>query len=175
MPQYAVPQADPAGTVSAGGWEEDFGGGTDLADQVNNGIEGGTPNGDSIKYVTGSTTCELLLESLTDPDDDSNHTIRVDCNNNEFLGSATLTVAIFDGATSVFSTDFTVDNSESRHIESADLTSYPNNYNDLRVKLTCSSNFVQVYEVELEVPSAGGGGGGDVEDPTNPEAFLMFL
>ena len=50
-------------------------------------------------------------------------------------------------------------------------------YTDLRVGFSQDGAFggSNVTEAEFQVPDAGGGGGGDVEDPTNPEAFLMFL
>ena len=51
-------------------------------------------------------------------------------------------------------------------------------YSNLSITLGAGGapDVTRVSEVEFEVPDAGGGGGGgDVEDPTNPEAFLMFL
>ena len=108
MAQYAVPDSD----VSDGDWVE-IGGffpPYDLWDLVNNGIEGGTPSqSDGIVYQdnAGSNTCELSLQNLTDPDDNTGHIIRVFANYASF-GSETLRVAVFDGATQVDTTDFTI-------------------------------------------------------------------
>ena len=174
MAQYAVPQADPAGTVSAGSWEEVGGGfppGTDLADQVRDGINGGTPNDSTaIRNTSGSSsTCELLLETLSTPDAGT-QTLRIRANG--FLGS--VDVDLYDGASFVDGTTFSPSSSSATF--SYNLSTTPSNYNNLRVKLTTSESSINVSEVEFEVPDAGGGGGGgDVEDPTNPEAFLMFL
>ena len=151
MPQYAVPNND----ISDGSWQDGLGG-TDLFNQVDNGIDGGTPNDTTyIRDTSGSSTCELSLQSLTDPDDDSNHTIRVRAND---FGFNNLGVAVYDGASLVDSTTFSLTNTTTTY--SYNLTSYPANYNNLRVRLTASSNFTNVYEVELEVPSAAAGGGG---------------
>ena len=81
MAQYAVPQADPAGTVSAGDWADNFFG-TDLADATRDAIIGGTPDDStSIRHGSGfgSTTCELLLQSLSTPSA-GNHIIRIRAN-----------------------------------------------------------------------------------------------
>jgi hypothetical protein len=170
MAQYAVPQADPAGTVSAGNWVDTFFG-TDLADATRDGIIGGTPDDStSIRNgSSGSTTCELLLQSLSTPSA-GNHIIRIRANG---FGD-TVDVDVYDGASFVDGTTFTPGGSFATL--SYTLTSTPSSYNNLRVKLITSSTSINVSEVELEVPDAdSGGGGGDVEDPTNPEAFLMFL
>ena len=169
MAQYAVPQADPAGTISAGDWADNFFG-TDLADATRDGIIGGTPDdGTSIRNggFLGSSTCELLLESLSSPGA-GNQIIRIRANG--FGGS--VDVDVYDGASFVDGTTFTPGGSYATL--SYTLTSTPSSYNNLRVKLTTSSNSLNVSEVDLEVPDAGGGGGG--EGPKlNPEAFLMFL
>ena len=104
MVQYAVPNSD----IDDGSWTEADGFGTDLFNQVDNGIEGGTPNdGTSIRNPSpSSSTCELGLQSLTDPDDDSNHIIRV--RGNDF-SSDTVDVDIYDGASFVDGTTFSFD------------------------------------------------------------------
>lgn len=171
MAQYAVPNGD----VDDGAWQDtNFPGTNDLYTLVDQGINGGTPNtSNGIRVGTpGSTTCEMNLETLSSPGA-GNQTIRVI--SNIVVGSDTLNVAIFDGATPVDDNDFTV-NSSTPTTYSYTLGSTPGAYNDLRVKLTASDTLLTVYEVEFEIPDAGGGGGGgDVEDPTNPESFLMFL
>lgn len=169
MAQYAVPNGD----VSDGDWVDiSFPQTSDLYTLLDQGINGGTPNTSTGMRNSGfgSSTCELNLETLSTPGA-GNQIIRVISSIG--TGSATLTVAIFDGATQVDTNDFTI-NTTSPSTYSYTLSSTPSNYNNLRVKLTTSSNFLSVYEVEFEVPDAGGGGGGSSTILT-PEAFFMFL
>jgi len=169
MAQYAVPNGD----VSDGTWVDiSFPGTSDLYTLLDQGINGGTPNtSNGIKNNSpGSSTCELNLETLSTPGA-GNQIIRVISSIG--FGSDTLTVAIFDGATQVDTNDFTI-NSSTPTTYSYTLSSTPSNYNNLRVKLTTSSNFLSVYEVEFEVPDAGGGGGGE-PPKLHPEFFIMLL
>ena len=168
MAQYAVPQADPAGTVSAGSWADNFFG-TDLADATRDGIIGGTPD-DSTSIRNGgfdSSTCELLLQSLSTPSA-GNHIIRIRANG---FGD-TVDVDVYEGGTLVDGTTFTPGGSFATL--SYTLTSTPSSYNNLRVRLTTSSSSINVSEVELEVPNAGGGGGGE-PPKLHPEFFLSLL
>ena len=170
MAQYAVPQADPAGTVSAGDWVDNFFG-TDLADSTRDGIVGGTPDDStSIRNGSGfggSTTCELLLQSLSAPSA-GNHIIRIRANG---FGD-TVDVDVYEGGTLVDGTTFTPGGSFATL--SYTLTSTPSSYNNLRVRLTTSSSSINVSEVELEVPNAGGGGGGE-PPKLHPEFFISLL
>ena len=168
MAQYAVPDSD----VSAGSWEYTTAGSGPLYTQVDNGINGGTPSSsDGIRYDGSgpTTTCELGLENLTDPGVNTDHIIRVYANNVGLSSPQTLTVAIFDGATQVDTTDFNVTGpgspvTYSYTLDSTNVENDLNDYTDLRVKLTSSTVDVQVYEVELEIPDGGGGGGSAVSD-----------
>ena len=168
MAQYAVPQADPAGTISAGSWADNFFG-TDLADATRDGIIGGTPD-DSTSIRNGgfdSSTCELLLQSLSTPSA-GNHIIRIRANG---FGD-TVDVDVYEGGTLVDGTTFTPGGDFATL--SYTLTSTPSSYNNLRVRLTTSSSSINVSEVELEVPNAGGGGG-DEPPKLHPEFFLSLL
>ena len=168
MAQYAVPQADPAGTISAGNWADNFFG-TDLADATRDGIIGGTPD-DSTSIRNGgfdSSTCELLLQSLSTPSA-GNHIIRIRANG---FGD-TVDVDVYEGGTLVDGTTFTPGGDFATL--SYTLTSTPSSYNNLRVRLTTSSSSINVSEVELEVPNAGGGGG-DEPPKLHPEFFLSLL
>ncbi len=181
MSQYAVPDSD----VSAGSWEYVTVGIGPLYTQVDNGINGGTPSSsDGIRYdgFGFATTCELGLQNLTDPSDPTNHIIRVYANNLGFFSPQTLSVAIFDGSTQVDTTNFSVTGpgspaTYSYTLNSSNVSSNLSDYTNLRVKLSSSSVDIQVYEVELEVPSAGGGGGGGGGEPPklHPEFFLSLL
>ena len=177
MAQYAVPDSD----ISAGSWEYTTAGSGPLYTQVDNGINGGTPSSsDGIRYdgFGGTTTCELGLQNLTDPSDSSNHIIRVYANNVGFFSPQTLSVAIFDGSTQVDTTNFSVTGpgspaTYSYTLNSSNVSSNLSDYTNLRVKLTSSVVDIQVYEVELEIPDAGGGVG---EGPKlHPEFFIMLL
>ena len=124
MAQYAVPQADPAGTVSAGSWADNFFG-TDLADATRDGIIGGTPD-DSTSIRNGgfgSSTCELLLQSLSTPSA-GNHIIRIRANG---FGD-TVDVDVYEGGTLVDGTTFTP--GDSFATLSYTLTSTPYSYNN---------------------------------------------
>ena len=124
MAQYAVPQADPAGTVSAGSWADNFFG-TDLADATRDGIIGGTPD-DSTSIRNGgfgSSTCELLLQSLSTPSA-GNHIIRIRANG---FGD-TVDVDVYEGGTLVDGTTFTPGGSFATL--SYTLTSTPYSYNN---------------------------------------------
>ena len=169
MAQYAVPLADPAGTVSAGDWVDNFFG-SDLADASRDGFIGGSPD-DSTSISNGgfgSTTCELLLQSLSAPSA-GNHIIRIRANG---FGD-TVDVDVYEGGTLVDGTTFTP--GDSFATLSYTLTSTPSSYNNLRVRLTTSSSSINVSEVELEVPNAGGGGGGGEPPKLHPEFFLSLL
>jgi hypothetical protein len=90
----------------------------------------------------------------------------------DFTETETITVALYEGASLVQS--FTRTPSSTVTTYSETVTSGISDYSDLSVRLTTSSQQVNVYEVEFEIPDAGGGGGG-AGPKLNPEAFLMFL
>ena len=140
-----------------------------MADATRDGIIGGTPD-DSTSISNGgfgSTTCELLLQSLSTPSA-GNHIIRIRANG---FGD-TVDVDVYEGGTLVDGTTFTPGGSFATL--SYTLTSTPSSYNNLRVRLTTSYSSINVSEVELEVPNAGGGGGGE-PPKLHPEFFISLL
>ena len=120
----------------------------------------------------------VTIDSLTDPSDNTGHTITMRAAIDD--SSQSFTLKLYEGATvrksashtvsSPSFSDFTTTLSEA---EAANITDYTN----LKIGVTASFNGFgepQVAELKFEVPDAGGGGGG--EGPKlNPEAFLMFL
>ena len=116
------------------------------------------------------TTIEVGLETLSTPDAGT-RTLKHTTSGN---GASSMTIELFEGSDSKGSFTRTPPFSTTTYNET--ITASISDYGNLSVKITSDDNGVLVRRVELEIPdAAGGGGGGDVEDPTNPEAFLMFL
>ena len=121
----------------------------------------------------------VTIDSLTDPDDNTGHTITMRAAITS--SSQNFTLTLYEGTTarktdnhtvssSSFS-DFTTTLSET---EASGITDYTN----LKIGVTASFQGFgepQVAELSFEVPDAGGGGGGGEGPKLNPEAFLMFL
>jgi len=162
MAQYGVPDSTVTGPAS---WNT-----TPLWQQVNNGINGGTPN-DSTHIEDSNfgspSTCELGLENLTDPNSSSNHILRVRLKNTNSF-SESMTFALYEGTTQIASKNQSLGSAESVFSTysltlSAAEANNISDYTDLRVRLTPSTAFsyVQTSEVEFEIPDAGGDGGAD--------------
>jgi hypothetical protein len=180
MAQYGVPNGD----VSASGWNGNPGGGN-LWDKINDGINGGTPDDSTyINNATDTNTCEINLESLSDPDS-GDHILRVRARSNE-NSSTTVTIYLFQsGPSSVITSsgltcpapDFFPPGpiAEGTILLTAGEVSNITDYSDLRVGFSQNGSFggSQVTEVEFEIPDATAGGGGGPK--LNPEFFIMCL
>ena len=195
MVQYAVPIQDDVITT----WENTADTTTDLYTYIDNGIDGGSPGpvGSGIKgdnsppAYSDNDVYVSKLTSLTDPESSSDHTLKYIIGAGGFWfggNKPSVSVEIASGTgngtviassshefepggsqvSGTFSLTLTAGEADS-------ITDYSSLYFRTSGNTQGGSYQVYVWEAEFQVPDAGGGGGGDVEDPTNPEAFLMFL
>ena len=169
MAQYIVPTGD----KTTGDWTS-----TPLYDKIDNGIEGGTPNdATNINWnEPGNATASVWLSGISDPNDNTNHILRLRTRINTFGGTDTIDVSLYDDSTEIYSESVTTTGSFSQfylnvinipEASGANIT----NYDKLNVQFTANVTSTQISEIELELPSGGGGGGG--EDSTVSD-FVRF-
>ena len=185
MVQYAVPTGD----SDVANWTNQADSSTNIYQSIDNGINGGTPDNSVFIKNTNSSAgssdeSEFGLTNLTDPESSSSHIVHYIGASN---GGSSLDIrfTLLQGSSGVRSETVNFPGNFGSPIITtgsftltADEANSISDYNDLFIAVSGFFNFgntPQVYELEFEVPGDGGGGGGAVEDPTNPEAFLMFL
>ena len=172
MVQTAVPDSDISTNDGfSDAWEDESGGTT------NRYVELADSSDSTYVYnnaLGSTTTLEVGLGTLSSPGAGT-RTLRFRAQGNGF---SSVTIELFEGSDSKGSFTETPPGGFPPTVTEYDetITDSITDYSNLSVKLTADDSNVLVMKVEFEVPDAGGGGGGgDVEDPTNPEAFLMFL
>lgn len=120
----------------------------------------------------------VTIDSLTDPEDHTGHTITMRAAID--FSSQSFTLTLYEGTTPRKTDTHTVSSSSfsdfTTTLTEAEAEAI-GNYANLKIGVTASFQGFgepQIAELSFEVPDAGGGGGG--EGPKlNPEAFLMFL
>lgn len=192
MVQYAYPTADSVNEGSE--WKNQAGSTTNLYQSIDNGIDNGGPE-DTSTYIEGledtynnNSRYVASLGSLTDPESSSDHVLKYAAGGIGPFQTLTLTVELASGTGNdtviasqqqTFNPEFGADSGVFTLTltagEADSITDYSSLYFRTSGTIQDPGSSILVYEVEFQVPDAGGGGGGAVEDPTNPEAFLMFL
>jgi hypothetical protein len=185
MVQSSVPNSD----YYIGDWSKSPGGSTtDIYQNIDNTIPG---NSDNIQYQNAPVGTGYLAvfnaSSLTDPDSSSDHEYKYVVGAAGFGGSIDVLFGLATGAnvndiissvTTGVTTDFSATAKTGSFTlstsEADSISDYSSLYFFISGLANGFGNYPVVYEVEFQVPDAGGGGGG--EGPKlNPEAFLMFL
>ena len=183
MAQYFVPTGDVSGGTAGTVASTDIGLPPTYYTEIDQGISGVGASADDSKYISVTydqgfgpsyITCYMSGEGIEDPDPLKTNTMRLRARAS-FFGTDTLRVILDDGSRSetYFFSNVTP---TSFSVTTVGLTG-TYNWPSLEVRFqyeTFDGETIDISEFEIELADPATGGGA-VEDPTNPEAFLMFL